>query len=118
MHAAAHQLDANLVFEIADLAAEGRLRRVQPFLGRKRQASLLGDRDEIAKVPYPDPILPRLRGIARSSHIVPKPQPSRSTRSANHFRARPGLHCCGRQDVVLRATISLYVSVINLLSHW
>src|SRR6202023_4122346 len=51
-HAAAHQLDANLIFEIADLAAEGRLRRVQPFLSRERQAALLGDRDEIAKVPY------------------------------------------------------------------
>ena len=51
VHAAAHQLDANLVFEIADLAAEGGLRRVQPFLSRERQAALLGDRDEIAKVP-------------------------------------------------------------------
>src|ERR1700730_10215377 len=51
VHAAAHQLDANLVFEIADLAAEGRLRRVQPFLSRERQAAFLGDRDEIAKVP-------------------------------------------------------------------
>ena len=50
VHAAAHQLDADLVFEIADLAAERRLRRVQPFLGRKRQASRLRDRDEIAKV--------------------------------------------------------------------
>src|ERR1700738_4291114 len=52
VHAAAHQLDANLVFEIADLAAEGRLRRVQPFLGRKRYAALFGDRDEIAEVPW------------------------------------------------------------------
>ena len=51
VHAAAHQLDADLVFEIADLAAERRLRRVQPFLSRERQAALLGDRDEIAKVP-------------------------------------------------------------------
>jgi hypothetical protein len=51
VHTAAHQLDANLVFEIADLAAQRRLRRVQPFLGRERQAALLGDRDEIAKVP-------------------------------------------------------------------
>src|SRR3984893_12641359 len=50
-HAAADQLDANLVFEIADLAAEGRLRRVQPLLGRERQAALFGGRDEIAKVP-------------------------------------------------------------------
>src|SRR3954454_19707805 len=54
VHASAHQLDANLVFEIADLAAEGRLRRVQPFLSRERQAALLGDRDEIAKVPELD----------------------------------------------------------------
>src|ERR1700692_982448 len=50
VHAAAHQLDANLVFEIADLAAEGRLRRVQPFLSRERQAALLGDGDEITKM--------------------------------------------------------------------
>src|SRR6202166_4499938 len=50
-HAAADQLDANLVFEIADLAAEGRLRRVQPLLGRERQAALFGGRDEKAKVP-------------------------------------------------------------------
>ena len=33
------------------LAAEGRLRRVQPFFSRERQAALLGNRDEIAKVP-------------------------------------------------------------------
>jgi hypothetical protein len=32
VHAAVHKLNADLVFEIADLAAEGRLRRVQPFL--------------------------------------------------------------------------------------
>src|SRR6266436_8734 len=50
-HAAAHKLDADLIFESADLATEGRLRCVQPFPGRQRQASLLGDRDEIAKVP-------------------------------------------------------------------
>jgi len=51
MHASIHQRNADLVFEIADLPAEGRLRRVQPFLSRERQAALLGDRDEIAKVP-------------------------------------------------------------------
>jgi len=51
VHAAAHQLNANLVFEISDLATEGRLRRVQPFLSRDRQAAFLGDRYEIAKVP-------------------------------------------------------------------
>ena len=51
VHASIHQRNADLVFEIADLAAERRLRRVQPFLSRERQAALLGDRDEIAKVP-------------------------------------------------------------------
>ena len=51
VHAAHHKLGADLVFEIADLAAQRRLRRVQPFLSRERQAALLGDRDEVAKVP-------------------------------------------------------------------
>jgi hypothetical protein len=51
VHAAAHKLDADLIFEIADLATEGRLRSVEPFLRRQRQAALFGDRDEIAKVP-------------------------------------------------------------------
>src|ERR1700738_4850748 len=50
-HAAADQLDANLAFELADLTAAGRLRRVQPLLGRERQAALFGGRDEKAKVP-------------------------------------------------------------------
>src|SRR6202023_2368726 len=48
-HAAAHQWYANLICEIADVAAEGRLRRVQLSLSGERQAALLGDRDEIAK---------------------------------------------------------------------
>jgi hypothetical protein len=46
VHAATHKLNANLIFEIADLPAEGRLRSVKPFLGRERKAALLGDRDE------------------------------------------------------------------------
>jgi hypothetical protein len=45
------RLDADLIFEIPDLATEARLRRVQAFFGRERQAAVLGDRDEIAKVP-------------------------------------------------------------------
>src|SRR5260370_41624713 len=52
VHAAAHKLNTDLIFEISDLTTEGRLRRVQPLLGRDRQAALLCDRDEIAKVPY------------------------------------------------------------------
>jgi hypothetical protein len=51
VHTAAHQLNADLVLQIADLPAQRRLRRVQPFLSRERQAALLGDRDEITKVP-------------------------------------------------------------------
>ena len=49
--AADKQLYADLIFKIADLAAQRRLRRVQLFLGRDCQASRLRDRDEIAKVP-------------------------------------------------------------------
>jgi hypothetical protein len=44
-------VDANLIFEIADLAAQRRLCGVQSFLSRERQAALLGDRDEVTKVP-------------------------------------------------------------------
>ncbi len=51
VHAATHQLNADLIFEIPDLATERRLRRVQPFLSCDGEASFLGDRDEIAKVP-------------------------------------------------------------------
>ena len=51
VHAARQQRHADLVFEIADLAAQRRLRRVQPLLGGDRQAAFLGDRDEVAKVP-------------------------------------------------------------------
>jgi hypothetical protein len=45
------QLNTDLVLKIADLATEGRLRRMQPFLGGKRQAAGLGNGDEVAKVP-------------------------------------------------------------------
>src|SRR5258708_14800930 len=63
VHASIHQRNADLVFEIADLAAERRLRRVQLFLGRDRQASRLRDRDEIAKVPELHGGLPYLSGM-------------------------------------------------------
>jgi hypothetical protein len=51
VHAAPHKLGADLVFEITGLTAQRRLCRMQPFLSRERQAALLGDRNEIAKVP-------------------------------------------------------------------
>jgi hypothetical protein len=36
VHAAAYKLDADLVFEIADLTTEGKLGRVQLFLSREQ----------------------------------------------------------------------------------
>jgi len=51
VHATAHQLDANLVFEIADLAAEEGCAVCSLFSAANRQAAFLGDRYEIAKVP-------------------------------------------------------------------
>lgn len=51
VHATCHQLNADLVFEIADLPAQRRLRGVQSFFGGERQTTLFGNRDEITKVP-------------------------------------------------------------------
>jgi hypothetical protein len=44
------ELNPDLAFEIADLATEGRLGCVKPFLGGEREATGLGNGDEIAKV--------------------------------------------------------------------
>jgi hypothetical protein len=49
--AAGQQLDANLEFQITDLTAQRGLCRVQSLFGCDRKATLLGDRDEIAKMP-------------------------------------------------------------------
>jgi hypothetical protein len=66
VHAAAHKLNTDLIFEISDLTTEGRLRRVQLFLGRDRQASGLGNRDEVAKVPQLHRGVPYLQGMELS----------------------------------------------------
>jgi hypothetical protein len=50
VHAAGYQRNADFLLEIAYLPAEGRLRRMQAFLCRQGEASLLGDGDEIAEV--------------------------------------------------------------------
>ena len=50
-HAADEQRSANFMLEVAHLAAERRLRRVQAALRRKLHAARLGDGDEIAKMP-------------------------------------------------------------------
>jgi hypothetical protein len=57
VNTARQQRNANLVFQVADLPAQGWLRRVQPLFGGDRQAALLGDGDEVSKVPQlPRPI--------------------------------------------------------------
>src|SRR6266545_3311648 len=102
VHAAAHKLNTDLIFEITDLATERRLRRVEPFLRRQRQAALLGDRDEIAKVAQlhsgfhifkacPSAYKVFFSG-ASGSHLCPtsKPESSRSiTGSASGRTSRP-----------------------------
>ena len=51
LRAADHQRAADLLFEVTHLAAQRGLGGVQPLLGGDCQAALLGDRDEIAKMP-------------------------------------------------------------------
>ena len=46
-----HQLSADLVLQVPDLTTEGRLRRVEPPLGSHGETPLLGDSDEIPKMP-------------------------------------------------------------------
>ena len=48
--AAFQQFDPDLQFQIADLSAQRRLRRVQPPFGGVCEAALLGDGNEITKV--------------------------------------------------------------------
>src|ERR1700722_10768473 len=64
--AAAHQRDPDVIFELTHLTAERRLRGMQSLLGRDRQASLFGDRDEIAKMPELHGCLPYLQGMSLS----------------------------------------------------
>ena len=63
VHAACHQLNADLVFEIADLPAHRGLRGVQPFFSRERQTALFGDRDKITKMPQFHCATPYLQGM-------------------------------------------------------
>src|SRR5882757_8619456 len=64
--AAVHQRDPDLIFEVAHLTAERRLRGMQSLLGRDCQASLFGDCDEIAKMPELHGGLPYLQGMSLS----------------------------------------------------
>lgn len=59
VHAARQQLDPDLIFEIADLPAEGGLRGVEPPFRGLGEAAHFGDGDEIAKVTelHRDPML-------------------------------------------------------------
>jgi hypothetical protein len=60
MDAAREQRRADLIFEIADLAAQRGLRGVQPLLGGNGEAAFLRDRHEIAQVPQLHPCTPCL----------------------------------------------------------
>jgi hypothetical protein len=51
MSAAGQQLGANLLFQIQDLAAEGRLGGMQTLLRRHDEASRVCHRDKIAETP-------------------------------------------------------------------
>jgi hypothetical protein len=84
---------AYLIFEIADLTTEGRLRRVQLFLGRDRQASGLGNRDEVAKVPELHRCLPYLQSMA---HLTDEPALRQLTR---HEQIEHGANRSGRRDL-------------------
>ena len=86
-HAARHQRDADLIFEVAHLAAERRLRGMQPLLGRDRQASLFGDRDEIAKMPELHGRLPYLQGMEEPTKSFSR-APGKPTKHARTVRAR------------------------------
>jgi len=48
--AALQQFDPDFQFQISDLSAQRRLRRVQPPLGGIGETALLGDGNEIAEV--------------------------------------------------------------------
>ena len=49
--AALKKLRADFLFQIANLSAQGRLRRVKDSFRRDLEASRFGDRDEVAKMP-------------------------------------------------------------------
>jgi len=51
---AAQQFDPDLVFQIPNLPAQRRLRSVQPSFGRDGETALLGNRNEVAKMPQFD----------------------------------------------------------------
>jgi hypothetical protein len=51
VRATRQQLNADLIFEIPDLATKRRLCRMEPSFSRDCEAALFGDGDEIAKVP-------------------------------------------------------------------
>ena len=69
VHAARQQLDADLMFEVADLPAQRGLRGVQPSLSGLGEASRLGDGDEIAK-------MPELHQLFHASEVCPQPTKS------------------------------------------
>ena len=76
MNAARKQLDPDLILQIPDLAAQRRLRGVQPSLGRLRQAAHFGDGNEIPKMsqlhraPMPVRYAYSLQGLFQRSPVL------------------------------------------------
>jgi hypothetical protein len=58
--AAAEQFATDLLFQIANLAAQRRLRRMQSLLRSQCEAAGFGDRDEVSK-------MPQLQALSRQS---------------------------------------------------
>ncbi len=105
-HAAPHQQDADLIFEVAHLAAERRLRRVQPLLGRDRQAPFVGDSDEIAKMSELHRQVPCLRGMTKglqSSFL----RRQRVSRKALVWRPASSFILVRQRDAILNSPSSL-----------
>src|SRR6201991_4847959 len=92
MGAAADQLNAYFLFEIADLAAERGLGGVQLLLGGNGQTAGIGHGDEVAQMPQLHCNLPYLTGMGPAykvffrptSSLYSKPALVREVRSEEH----------------------------------
>ena len=71
--AAMHQLNADFLFEIADLPAERWLGRVQLLLGGNGQTAGIGHGDEVAQMPELHPNLPCLAGMGPAYKVFFRP---------------------------------------------
>src|ERR1700733_5570810 len=73
MSAASDQLNADFLFEIPDLPAEGGLRRMELLLGANGQTACISHRDDIAGMPELHHKLPNLVGPSLASPSLASP---------------------------------------------